>query len=125
MNRNRPSAERLDLIWYSINPQVHAFDNSSLTETLEAQAITVESAQQVSAGLLLAVTPITFLPRFNPNAAAPESDPKAGELPAQVAIKDEKETGSTVKCRTGHSRSHILAAEFTYFRGCVLLTLAR
>ena len=87
LNRNRPSAERLDLICYSINPQVHAFDNSSLTETLEAQAITVESAQQFSAGLLLAVTPITFLPRFNPNAAAPESDPKAGELPAQVDVR--------------------------------------
>ena len=87
LNRNRPSAERLDLICYSINPQVHAFDNSSLTETLEAQAITVESAQQFSAGLLLAVTPITFLPRFNPNAAAPESAPKAGELPAQVDVR--------------------------------------
>ena len=87
LNRNRSLAERLDLICYSINPQVHAFDNSSLTETLEAQAITVESAQQFSAGLLLAVTPITFLPRFNPNAAAPESAPKAGELPAQVDVR--------------------------------------
>jgi len=87
LNRNRPLAERLDLICYSINPQVHAFDNSSLTETLEAQAITVESAQQFSEGLLLAVTPITFLPRFNPNAAAPESAPEAGELPAQVDVR--------------------------------------
>ena len=76
LNRNRPAVEGLDLICYSINPQVHAFDNSSLTETLEAQAITVESVQQFSSKLPIAVTPITLLPRFNPNATGPESPPK-------------------------------------------------
>ena len=87
LNRNRPSVEGLDLICYSINPQVHAFDNSSLTETLEAQAITVESAQQFSSKLPIAVTPITLLPRFNPNATGPESPPKSGELPDQVDVR--------------------------------------
>ena len=87
LNRNRPAVEGLDLICYSINPQVHAFDNSSLTETLEAQAITVESVQQFSSKLPIAVTPITLLPRFNPNATGPESPPKAGELPDQVDVR--------------------------------------
>jgi len=87
LNRNRPAVEGLDLICYSINPQVHAFDNSSLTETLEAQAITVGSVQQFSSKLPIAVTPITLLPRFNPNATGPESPPKAGELPDQVDVR--------------------------------------
>ena len=87
LNRDLPSVELLDFICYSINPQVHAFDNSSLTETLEAQAVTVESARKFSEGLPLAVTPVTLLPRFNPNATMPEPEPKADQLPAQVDMR--------------------------------------
>ena len=84
LNRGRPPVDALDLVCYSINPQVHAFDNSSLMETLEAQAVTVESARQFTGGLPIAVTPITLLARFNPNATGPEPEPAPGELPAQV-----------------------------------------
>ncbi|MDF3043253.1 MAG: hypothetical protein K0Q71_5959 [Thermomicrobiales bacterium] len=35
----------MDVVGYTINPQVHAFDNASLTETLEAQPETVRSAR--------------------------------------------------------------------------------
>ena len=41
LNRERPPTELLDLVCYSMNPQVHAFDNASLVETLETQAQTV------------------------------------------------------------------------------------
>jgi phosphomannomutase len=39
LNRARPSLDPLDLLCYSINPQVHAFDNASLAETLAAQVV--------------------------------------------------------------------------------------
>jgi hypothetical protein len=84
LNRTRPPIEALDLVCYSINPQVHAFDNASLAETLAAQAATVESARQFAGQLPLAITPITLLPRFNPNATAPDPPPAPGELPRQV-----------------------------------------
>ena len=87
LNRGRPPVDALDLVCYSINPQVHAFDNSSLIETLEAQAVTVESAQQFADGLPIAVTPVTLLARFNPNATGPEPEPAPGELPTQVDIR--------------------------------------
>ena len=87
LNRGRPSVEALDLVCYSINPQVHAFDNSSLIETLAAQAVTVESARQFVDGLPIAVTPVTLLARFNPNATGPEPEPAPGELPPQVDIR--------------------------------------
>ncbi len=77
----------LDLACYSMNPQVHAFDNASLIETLETQAVTVESARQFTDGLPLAVTPITLLPRFNPNATDPEPEPAPGELPVQIDVR--------------------------------------
>ncbi len=85
LNRGRPHVDTLDLVCYSINPQVHAFDNSSLMETLEAQAVTVESTRQFASGLPIAVTPVTLLARFNPNATGPA--PAPGELPAQVDIR--------------------------------------
>ena len=87
LNRSRPSVDALDLVCYSINPQVHAFDNSSLIETLEAQAVTVESTRQFADGLPIAVTPVTLLARFNPNATGPEPEPAPGELPAQVDVR--------------------------------------
>jgi D-apionolactonase len=87
LNRARPPIDALDLVCYSINPQVHAFDNASLAETLAAQAATVASARQFAGELPLAITPITLLPRFNPNATAPESAPAPGELPRQVDVR--------------------------------------
>ncbi len=84
LNRARPPVELLDLVCYSLNPQVHAFDNLSLVETLAAQAATVESARQFCGDLPLAVTPVTLKMRFNPNATGPEPEPPPGELPPQV-----------------------------------------
>ena len=84
LNRGRPRVEALDLLCYSINPQVHAFDNRSLAETLEAQGSTVESARQFSGGRPIAVSPITLKPRYNPNATGPEPVLGPGQLPPQV-----------------------------------------
>ena len=84
LNRERPPADALDFVSYSLNPQVHAFDDASLTETLEAQALTVKSARRFAAGKSVHVGPVTLQPRFNPNATGPEPEPPPGELPAQV-----------------------------------------
>jgi hypothetical protein len=87
LNRGRPSFGLLDLVCYSLNPQVHAFDNLSLVETLAAQASTVESTRQFCEGLPIAVSPVTLKMRFNPNATGPEPEPGPGELPSQVDVR--------------------------------------
>ncbi|MCX6049122.1 MAG: hypothetical protein NT075_28815, partial [Chloroflexi bacterium] len=84
LNRNRPAVQALDLVAYSLNPQVHAFDNQSLIETLAAQAATVTSARQLIGDLPLVISPVTLQPRFNPNATAPESTPLPNTLPSSV-----------------------------------------
>jgi hypothetical protein len=84
VNRERPPLEHMDAACYSMSPQVHAFDNDSLVETLEAQGSTVQSAREVLGGLPLAITPVTLKRRFNPEAMGPEPEPAPGELPAQV-----------------------------------------
>ncbi len=122
LNRGRPPVEVLDLVCYSINPQVHAFDNSSLMETLEAQATTVESTQQFANGLPIAVTPVTLLARFNPNATGPEPEPAPGELPAQVDIRQMSLFGAgwtlgSIKYLSESDSSSVTYYETTGWRG--------
>ncbi|MEN6478875.1 MAG: hypothetical protein ABFD20_04460 [Anaerolineales bacterium] len=75
LNRERPPATGADLVFYSLNPQVHAFDNDSLVETLPTQAETVRSAQALYPGLGVVVSPITLRPRKRP-----EPDPRQPSL---------------------------------------------
>jgi hypothetical protein len=87
LNRERPPVDVLDMVCYSQNPQVHAFDNASLVETLPMQATTANSTHHFTDNLPLAVSPITLQPRFNPNATGPEPEPAPGELPPQVDVR--------------------------------------
>lgn len=83
LNRSRPRPEDLDAICYSANPQVHASDNSSLVEALEAQAWTVISTKQWAQERPVSVTPITLKPRFNPYCQE-TGLPELGGLPSNV-----------------------------------------
>jgi hypothetical protein len=84
LNRNRPDPAPLDGVCFSVNPQVHAFDNGSLAENAAAQADVVRSARKLFPGKTVHVTPVTLKPRFNPAATGPEPPPAPGELPRQV-----------------------------------------
>ena len=86
LNRERPPGGVIAS--YSINPQVHAFDDMSLFEALEAQASTVESAVQFCDRQLI-ISPITLRPRFNPNATDPA---KQQEDPLSAASDPRQKT---------------------------------
>jgi D-apionolactonase len=83
LNRHRGVGDTTALPCFSINPQVHAFDDLSLVETLAAQPATVESAWELFCRPVV-ISPVTLRPRFNPNATAAEPPPAPGELPSQV-----------------------------------------
>ncbi len=84
LNRATLPLAAMEVVGYTLNPQVHAFDNASLTESLAAQAETVRSARAIIGDRPLAIGPISLSPRFNPNASGPEPEPAPGELPATV-----------------------------------------
>jgi hypothetical protein len=99
---------------YSINPQVHAFDDRSLMENLEAQSATVESARQFCEdGVVL--SPITLRPRFNPNATSKTVEPE-GQLPSAVDRRQRTMVGA---CWMAGSLAALLPCEgvvsLTYF----------
>ena len=84
LNRGRPDPSQIDGACFSINPQVHAFDNDSLVETLSAQAATVESLRQFAGSVPVYVSPVTLKPRFNPNATGAEPPRNQSDLPPEV-----------------------------------------
>ena len=83
LNLQRPPSDA-DFICWSMNPQVHAFDNTSIAETPEAAAHQIASVRKYFPGKPLVVSPITLKPRFNPNATGPDPVVPPGELPPQV-----------------------------------------
>ncbi len=84
LNRGRWDLAPDEGVVYSINPQVHAFDEASLVENLAAQAETVRSAQAIAADRPVIVSPVTLKPRFNAVATEAEAEPAPGELPGAV-----------------------------------------
>jgi hypothetical protein len=73
-----------DFLFWPINPQVHAFDNLSILETLEAHAATVQTARTFAGSKPLVVSPITLRPRFNAVATGTPRPVDRDELPPTV-----------------------------------------
>jgi len=86
LNRDRQVLDKMDHLVYSINPQVHAFDNDSLTETIAAQPYTIQTSKSFSQGKPIHISPITFKMRWNPNATG-DSVVSSGKLPAEVDVR--------------------------------------
>ncbi len=106
LNRGRPSASGSDFVTFSINPQVHAFDDSSIMDTPSAQGTTVRSAKSLYPQAAVHVGPISLLPRFNANVPpstmgfrpAPSDPRQAGLFTAAWAAASYKylaEAGAT------------------------------
>ncbi|RIK83617.1 MAG: hypothetical protein DCC68_03185 [Planctomycetota bacterium] len=111
LNRDRPSVDRLDLVAYPINPQIHAFDDASIVETLPIHAETVSSARQFLGKRLLAVGPITLRPPL----ADPSVAPATNALPADV---DARQSSKLIAAWTLGSLSSLAGAgtdSATYF----------
>ncbi len=88
LNRDRPDiASGIVGITYSTNPQVHAFDNASLIETLAMQGETLRSARAFCGSLPIFVSPVTLKMRWNPNATSVPAPTPPGELPATTDVR--------------------------------------
>jgi len=83
LNRG-PRPTFADEVVFSINPQIHAFDDASLVETLRIQRVCAENASRLSGGRPIVVSPVTLKPRFNAVATGPVPPPAPGQLPDQV-----------------------------------------
>ncbi|HLN73115.1 MAG TPA: hypothetical protein VK205_07450 [Prolixibacteraceae bacterium] len=87
LNRARPSIKKADFVSFTISPQVHAFDNASLIENLEAQGEVIHSAKSLFPHKPIFVSPVSLRQRFNVVATAAEPSPLPGQLPLSVDIR--------------------------------------
>jgi hypothetical protein len=81
LNRVRPSADMMQVVSYGVTPQIHAFDNVSMVETLPILVDTVRSARQFVGERPLIISPITLRP------PAVVKQPLPGELPSNVDVR--------------------------------------
>jgi hypothetical protein len=69
LNRERTATEGLELVSFSLNPQVHAFDDATMVENTTSLRWMAETARSFASDTPLALSPVTLLPR-------PGTDPR-------------------------------------------------
>ncbi|MCA9213119.1 MAG: hypothetical protein KDB27_08645, partial [Planctomycetales bacterium] len=84
LNRARPDTNSVQAIGFAINPQIHAFDNASMVETLPIHADVVRSARQFAGNLPLIIGPITMAPQLLDGVDQPGGPPHGGPLPTYI-----------------------------------------
>jgi D-apionolactonase len=68
LNRNRPEGNNWHAACFSVNPQVHVFDDEGVMGNASAQFDAVKSARYFLGGKPVVISPVTLRPRFPPNA---------------------------------------------------------
>ena len=76
INRKRPPAQHADFITFTNSALVHASDDRSVTEGLEALPAMARSVRAFSGGKPFVVGPSAIGMRFNPYGSAPQANPK-------------------------------------------------
>lgn len=80
LNRKRPPIELLDFVTHTTCPIVHAADDVSVMETLEALPYVVQSAKALIAGKGYCVGPSSIPARLNPYGASTAPNPGNGRV---------------------------------------------
>lgn len=113
LNRHRPAVQNLDFVSYSMNPQMHAFDNASLVENLAGQTATIGSARHFVNGAALCISSVTLKPRLRADPSSPESQAGNG-LPNSVDLRQMSLFGAawTVGSLQQVAEGGVLAATF-------------
>jgi len=75
LNRKRPPTETLDVVCFTTSALVHAGDDATAMENLEAVPAVVATAQQIADGLPLSIGPSALGMRLNPYGEAPAENP--------------------------------------------------
>ena len=65
LNRNRPSMSSAAGVWFSLNPQVHATDDTTLVENLTAQPSVLTSIRAWNGQSPITVSPVTLKARIH------------------------------------------------------------
>jgi hypothetical protein len=65
INRVKPPVDLIDQISFSLNPQVHTFDNEAIMDNLKGISEIVKTANTITNGKDIVLSPVTLRPRKN------------------------------------------------------------
>lgn len=91
LNRHPPPADALDIVTHSTCPIVHAADDVSVMETLEALPWVFSSARELVGARPYWIAPTAIGMRFNPYGAAPAANPE--NVRVAMAMLDPRQRG--------------------------------
>ena len=115
LQRNPPPLEQIEQVTFAVCPQVHAFDNTSLVETLPVQGDAVRNARRLALGKPVMVSPVTLKMRFNPYATGPTPALEPGHLPSQVDARQMSLFGAGWTLGSFKYLAEAETASITYF----------
>jgi hypothetical protein len=86
LNRRRVAARGLDRLVFALNPQVHAFDDATILESVSSLRALADSMRGFAGGASLAISPITLRARQDPRplASRDPSEPPFTDDPRQA-----------------------------------------
>ncbi len=90
-NRKRPDPARAEYLSFATTPVVHAADDASVVETLQALPHILYSASRLSDGMPLSIGPVGIGARLNPYGPAPVDNLPDGRV--GMARKDPRQRG--------------------------------
>lgn len=91
LNRKRPPVDRLDLVSFTTSALVHAGDDRSAVETLQALPAIAASVAEIAGGRPWAVGPSAIGMRDNPYGAATKENP--GNIRQAMNLNDPRQRG--------------------------------
>jgi len=89
INRNRPSIPPEAGVWFSLNPQVHANDDTTLVENLAAQSSVLTSIRAWAGPIPIAVSPVSLRTRL---ASSHDGEPLLGGNSVLPEDVDQRQT---------------------------------
>ena len=116
LNRNQSAVDFVEQVNFSINPQVHSFDDRTLIQNTATQKAIATNAHRIAKGKKVSIGPITLRPRYNPNATQPDKDVSNTPLPSSVDARQRTwfAEGWTVKSIRSIAESESIST-LTYF----------
>jgi D-apionolactonase len=116
LNRTHPPVDAIDGVFWSVNPQVHAFDDLSVLETPEALGEQVRAAHVLAGRKPLFVGPVTLMPRPNVESSSVEDEAEGGSRDLVDARQGSLLGAAWSAASVKHLAEHGVAA-VTYFEG--------
>jgi len=94
LNRNRPNPPVAGGVWFSLNPQVHATDDTTLIENLAAQSDVLQSIAEWMGEIPITVSPISLKPRWALAPGLDVSPSSQDRLPPDVDLRQRSLLGA-------------------------------